>query len=130
MIAMSLFSRLKTWAKALKRDVIALWIAARDPRTPWYAKAVAGGVAAYAMSPIDFIPDFVPIIGLLDDVLIVPLGIALAVKMIPAPLMAEFRVTAVLQSKPVSRAGLASVIVVWATFAGLAGWWIRARFMS
>lgn len=66
----------KQWARSLKQDVIALWIAARDPRTPWHAKALAAAVAAYALSPIDLIPDFIPVLGYLDDLLIVPLGIA------------------------------------------------------
>lgn len=81
----------KQWARAIKRDVVALWIAARDPRVPWYAKATAGAVAAYALSPVDLIPDFIPIIGYLDDLIIVPLGIMAAVRMIPAALMEEFR---------------------------------------
>lgn len=82
---------LKTWARALKRDVKALWIAARDPRVPWHAKAVAGAVTAYAISPIDLIPDFIPILGQLDDLIIVPAGLWLAIRLIPPPLMAEFR---------------------------------------
>ena len=60
----------KVWAKAIKRDVVALWLAARDPRVPWYAKAIAGFVAAYGLSPIDLIPDFIPIVGYLDDIII------------------------------------------------------------
>jgi len=68
-------ARLRAWAKAVKRDVVALWLAARDPRTPWYVKLLAGLVAAYALSPIDLIPDFVPVLGYLDDLVIVPLGI-------------------------------------------------------
>ena len=74
---------LRPWARQLKQNVIALWIAARDPRTPWQVKLVAGFVAAYALSPIDLIPDFIPVLGYLDDLLIVPLGIMLAVRMIP-----------------------------------------------
>jgi uncharacterized membrane protein YkvA (DUF1232 family) len=73
----------KRWARAIERDVVALWIAARDRRTPSTAKIVAGVVAAYALSPIDLIPDFIPVAGYLDDLLIVPLGIALAVRLIP-----------------------------------------------
>jgi uncharacterized membrane protein YkvA (DUF1232 family) len=87
-------SRLRQWARRLKRDVTALYLAAGDPRVPWYAKAVAMVVAAYALSPIDLIPDFVPVLGYLDDLLIVPLGILLAVKLVPPALMAEFRETA------------------------------------
>src|SRR6188768_3565060 len=101
-----MLDRAKHWARAIKRDVIALWLAARDPRVPWYAKAVAAAVAAYALSPIDLIPDFIPILGYLDDLLIVPLGIMAAVSLIPEPVMADLRVTAAEQRKPSSTAGL------------------------
>jgi uncharacterized membrane protein YkvA (DUF1232 family) len=91
--------RAKQWARAIKRDVVALWIAAHDYRVPWYAKAAAGAVAAYALSPIDLIPDFVPVLGYLDDPLIVPLGIMLAIKLVPPDLMAEFRAEAATREK-------------------------------
>ena len=117
----------KLWAKTLKRDVVALWIAARDPRTPWFAKAVAGAVAAYALSPIDLIPDFIPIVGYLDDLLIVPLGIALVVRLIPAPLMAEFREAAARIDRPVSRAGLVFIAAVWIAVTWLVGLWAWSR---
>jgi uncharacterized membrane protein YkvA (DUF1232 family) len=84
----------KGWARGIKRDVVALWIAARDPRTPIVAKVAAGAVAAYALSPIDLIPDFVPVLGHVDDLLIVPLGIMVAVRLLPPPSMAEFRAAA------------------------------------
>jgi len=117
---------IKAWAGRLKRDVAALWLAARDPRTPWAAKAVAGAVAAYALSPIDLIPDFIPVLGLLDDALLVPLGIMLAVRLIPAPLLAEFRAEAErLASRPRSWAGAAAVVFLWATAIALAAWlWV------
>lgn len=86
------------WARAIERDVVALWIAARDRRTPILAKLVAGAVAAYALSPIDLIPDFVPVLGYLDDLVIVPLGILLAVRLVPAALMQEFRERAAARS--------------------------------
>ena len=82
---------LRAKAAAIRRDVHALYLAARDPRVPWYAKAVAVAVAAYAISPIDLIPDFIPVLGQLDDLVIVPLGIVLAVKLVPPALMKEFR---------------------------------------
>jgi uncharacterized membrane protein YkvA (DUF1232 family) len=104
----------KQWARKIRRDVVALWIAARDPRVPWYAKATAGAVAAYALSSVDLIPDFIPIIGYLDDLLIVPVGIMLAVKLVPADLMQEFREEAMRREKPVSKAGLAFMIALWA----------------
>jgi len=75
---MSMLDSAKRWARGITRDTVALWLAARDPRVPWYAKAAAGAVAAYALSPVDLIPDFIPVIGYLDDLLIVPLGIMLA----------------------------------------------------
>jgi uncharacterized membrane protein YkvA (DUF1232 family) len=104
----------KSWARRVKRDVVALFLAARDPRTPLLAKIVAGCVAAYALSPVDLIPDFVPVLGYLDDLLIVPLGILLAVRLIPAELMAEFRAEAARrEGRPASRAGLVAIVLVW-----------------
>nr|WP_105437648.1 YkvA family protein [Neorhizobium sp. T25_13] len=105
---------MKGWAKRLKRDVLALWLAARDRRVPWHAKLVAGAVAAYALSPIDLIPDFIPVLGYLDDLLIVPLGIVLAIRLVPAPLMSEFRGQAERWAdRPTSRSGLAFVLFIW-----------------
>src|SRR5512140_113087 len=75
----------------LKKQVQAVYFASRDPRTPWYAKAVAGLVVAYALSPIDLIPDFIPVLGYLDDLLIIPAGIALAIKLIPKEVMTDAR---------------------------------------
>ena len=83
--------RLRGWARALKRDVLALYIAARDPRTPWLARMVALVVTAYALSPIDLIPDFIPVLGYVDDLILLPFGIYLAVKLIPEPLWHEFQ---------------------------------------
>lgn len=114
--------RLKLWARNLKRDVIALWLAARDPRVPWYAKALSAAVAAYALSPIDLIPDVIPILGYLDDLLIVPLGIWAAVKLIPEPLMADLRAKSLEQRKPTSKAGLAAVLFIWLAAAALTVW--------
>jgi uncharacterized membrane protein YkvA (DUF1232 family) len=107
-------AKLRNWARIAKRDVIALWLAARDPRVPWHAKLVAGAVAAYALSPIDLIPDVVPVIGYLDDLLIVPLGILFAVSLVPRDLMAEFRKEAAHRAvRRSSRAGLAIVAAIW-----------------
>lgn len=108
-----LLERAKQWARLLKRDVLALWIAARDSRTPWYAKLAAGAVAAYALSPIDLIPDFIPILGYLDDLIIVPLGILLVVKLIPEPLMAEYRKLAAGRPRQRSYGGLAAILAIW-----------------
>ena len=112
---MELIGKAKAWAKSLKRDVTALWLAACDPRVPWYAKAVAAAVAAYALSPVDLIPDFIPVLGYLDDLIIVPLGIMLAIRLIPQPVMAELRQQAAERAgRPVSRAGLIFILAVWA----------------
>ncbi len=124
---MAAFSeKIGAWARALKRDVVALWIAARDPRTPPTAKLVAGTVAAYALSPIDLIPDVIPLLGQLDDLLIVPLGIMLALRLIPAPLMQEFREAALSRSRPRSAIAAAAVIGIWIFGAAvLAMIWLR-----
>lgn len=115
----------KQWARGIKRDVVTLWIAARDPRTPVAAKVVAGGVAAYALSPIDLIPDFIPVVGYLDDLLIVPLGIMLAVSMIPEALMQEFRASAAeREGRPSSKAGLVAIVVIWLACFVAIGWYI------
>jgi uncharacterized membrane protein YkvA (DUF1232 family) len=116
-------SGLKRWARALKRDVVALWIAGRDPRVPWHAKAVAGAVAAYALSPIDLIPDFIPVLGYLDDLIIVPLGIALAIRLIPPALMAEFRAEAVRrETRPTSRVAAVAIVALWLSAAAFLIW--------
>ena len=118
-------ARLKTWAARLKRDVVALWIAARDPRTPVAAKIVAGAVAAYALSPIDLIPDFIPVIGYLDDLILVPLGIAWAARLIPAALMADFRAEAVQRAtRPRSLLAALLIALVWVIVAAAVGYWI------
>ena len=112
---------IKLWAKTLKRDIIALWIAARDNRVPVYAKMVAGATAAYALSPIDLIPDFIPVLGYLDDVILVPLGIWFALRLIPLSLMDEFRLAASEQAKrPVSIFAARIVVMLWFSFGLLA----------
>lgn len=107
--------RLKNWARTIKRDVRALYSASRDPRVPWYAKALGIVVVGYALSPIDLIPDFIPVLGLLDDVILVPLGVLLVVRMIPPAVMAEHRALALAaQDRPVSRRAAAVIVVIWA----------------
>jgi uncharacterized membrane protein YkvA (DUF1232 family) len=114
---------LREWARAIKRDVHALYLAARDPRTPWYAKALAVCVAGYALSPIDLIPDFIPLVGYLDDAILVPLGILAVVKMIPPEVMAEHREAAALAvDRPVSRSAAVIIACIWAASVALAGW--------
>ena len=126
---MSLFHRLQHWARDLKRDTLALYLAARDPRVPWYAKVVAACVAAYALSPIDLIPDFIPVIGYLDDIILVPLGIALAIRLIPPALLEEHRVSAAarIAKRPVSRIGALVIITIWVGLAGLFVAWLAVR---
>jgi uncharacterized membrane protein YkvA (DUF1232 family) len=104
---------------------VALWIAARDPRVPWYAKTLCAIIAAYALSPIDLIPDFVPVLGYLDDVIVVPLAIMLAIQLVPAPLMAEFRAEADRRAaRPVSRMAAGVIIALWASAAVLLLVWL------
>lgn len=121
-----MFDRLQAWAKRLKQDLVTLYVAARDPRTPPLAKAIALFVVAYAVSPIDLIPDFIPVIGLLDDIILVPLGIMLAVRLIPKSLWQEFRATAATTTTPRAtvRWGAWIVIGVWALCAVLLVWWL------
>ncbi|KKX34169.1 YkvA family protein [Rhizobium sp. LC145] len=115
----------KAWAKTLKRDIVALWLAARDSRVPWSAKLMAGAVAAYALSPVDLIPDFVPVLGYLDDLVIVPFGIMLAIRLIPPALMEEFRAEAILRTtRPSSRGGLAFILALWAAALIFLGLWL------
>lgn len=125
----SLFERARLWARHIKSDVVALYIAIRDPRTPWHAKAVACAVVAYAVSPIDLIPDFIPVVGYLDDLIIVALGIMLAVRLIPVNLMAEFRLAAIVRGRiPASRIGMAIVIWLWILAALLLARWVTPYF--
>src|SRR4051812_28497190 len=120
-------NRWKQWACAIRRDAHALYLAARDPRVPWYAKAVAIVVAAYALSPIDLIPDFIPVLGYLDDLIIVPLGVALVVRLIPPEVMEEYRIRASeSQGTPVSYAGATAIVLVWIVAVGLGGCLARA----
>jgi uncharacterized membrane protein YkvA (DUF1232 family) len=119
---------IRLWAQRLKRDVVALWIAARDARVPVLAKIVAGATAAYALSPIDLIPDFIPILGYLDDLIIVPAGVWLAIRIIPAPLMTEFRAAADARAnRPVSRIAAVVIVAIWAALAALAWRYFRSR---
>ena len=121
-------ARLQLWARRILRDVHALWLAARDPRTPWYAKWLALAVAAYAVSPIDLIPDFIPILGYLDDLLLVPLGVWLVVRMIPKDVLAEHRAAAdAAPVRPQSRAAAVIVVAIWVLCVLLAAWWLFGR---
>jgi uncharacterized membrane protein YkvA (DUF1232 family) len=109
-----LLDQLRDRARLLKRDTLALYLAARDPRTPWYAKLVAAAVVAYALSPLDLIPDFIPVLGYLDDLIVVPLGIAVVLRLVLAEVLADCRARAEVRTHgPVSRVGAIIVIAIW-----------------
>lgn len=110
-----MFEKLKARASALKHETVAVYLAAQDPRTPWYARAIAFITIAYAFSPIDLIPDFIPILGYLDDLLIVPAGIAWAIRLIPAEVLEEARETVATQrvERSVGYIGAGIIIIVW-----------------
>jgi len=107
--------RLRSRARALRNETFAVYIAAKDPRTPWYAKAIAICTAAYVFSPIDLIPDFVPVLGYLDDLIIVPAGIALAIRLIPADVMEDARskVTGTSLERGTGYVGAVVILLVW-----------------
>lgn len=110
-----MLAKLRTRARALKNEAFAVYLAAKDPRTPWYAKTVAFITIVYAFSPIDLIPDFIPVLGYLDDLLIVPAGIALAIRLIPAEVLEEARETAATKSmeRSVGYIGAGVIIIIW-----------------
>jgi uncharacterized membrane protein YkvA (DUF1232 family) len=119
------FEQTKSWARILKRDCLALYLAARDPRVPWYAKAVAALIAAYALSPIDLIPDFIPVIGYLDDLILLPLAIAGVMHLIHPAVMAEHRATAAqMGQRPTSKLGAAFIAAIWVLAFVLVIWWL------
>jgi uncharacterized membrane protein YkvA (DUF1232 family) len=120
------FARLKARAATLRREVLTLWFCARHPRTPLAAKLLAALVAAYALSPIDLIPDFIPVLGYLDDLILVPAGVCLALRLVPADVIAEARARAeAAAARPPSYAGAAAVVLVWLVLAGWAWTVIR-----
>jgi uncharacterized membrane protein YkvA (DUF1232 family) len=116
-------------ARRLKRDLYALYLACRDPRTPWFAKALAAVIVAYAFSPVDLIPDFIPVLGYLDDLVLLPLGVLIVRRLIPGAVMSDCRgraEEAFRQPRPVSRVGAVIIVGIWLTLAVagivLAGW--------
>ena len=128
-IHMSITCDLRTWARRIKRDGVTLWFAGKNPRTPWYAKALGVFVVAYALSPIDLIPDFIPVLGYLDDVLLLPGLIWVAIKLLPADVLAECRTQAdewmaSKAAKPTSKVGAVVVVLLWlAACLGAWYWW-------
>lgn len=129
---MTILERLRSWASRVKRDGVTLWFASKHPATPWYAKALGVLVVAYALSPIDLIPDFIPVLGYVDDVLLLPVLIWLTVRTLPAHVLDECRSQAddwlsEKKKKPTSRAGAAFIVLLWLALglAVLYAWWPR-----
>lgn len=119
-----MLARLRSWARAIRRDALLLWLTARDPRVPLAAKLLAGAIAAYAFSPLDLIPDAIPLLGLLDEAVLLPLLVLLALRLIPPALREELRARAAEQAeRPVSRAGAAVVVALWGAATALGVWW-------
>ena len=119
---MGLWATWKDRAQALKRETYALYLACRDPRTPWYGRALAACVVGYAFSPIDLIPDFIPVLGYLDDLILIPLGIALVLKVIPSEVMAECRekaAVAMASGKPTNWIAAGIIVAIWFSLAAL-----------
>ena len=115
-----MWSELKNWARTIKRDTLATYFAVRDKRTPWFAKAVGFVVVAYALAPIDLIPDFIPVLGYLDDVILVPAGLWLAIRLVPRVVMEECRKRAEAASaRPQSKLAGAVIVLIWLVVAAL-----------
>ena len=126
-----MFEDLKQRAQQLQAETYALYYAARDPRTPWVAKLLVAGIVAYALSPIDLIPDFIPVIGYLDDLILLPLGILWAIKLIPPMVLAECRARAqanLAQRKPVSWAAATMIIGIWIGLSAFFLLWLYRTF--
>lgn len=121
----SFADRWRQRARRLKAETLALYLAYRDPRTPWFSRLWAALVIGYAFSPIDLIPDFIPILGYVDDLLLLPLGVALALRLIPAEVMADARQGAeTLSQHPVSRIAAVAIVLTWVLLAALALHWL------
>ena len=126
-VDISMWNRLKTWARRMKRDTLALYLARRDPRVPWHAKAMAMVTAAYALSPIDLIPDFIPVLGYLDELIILPLFIYVTNRLIPPDIMVELRAQAdqhLSEIRPRSMTGAVVVILIWLSIVALVVYWL------
>lgn len=128
---MPILIELKQRARQLKAETLALYFAARHPSTPWYAKVLVAVIVAYALSPIDLIPDFIPILGYLDDLILIPMGIYLAIKIIPATVLQQCRAQAqqkMAEGKPVNYIAGAIIILIWITIAAAVLFWIYNAF--
>jgi uncharacterized membrane protein YkvA (DUF1232 family) len=120
------FSSLRQRARQLKMELIALALAARHPATPWYARLVVAGCVAYALTPVDFIPDAIPVVGLIDDLVFIPLAVALAVRFIPAPVLADCRARSreiEARAPRLSRASWLVIVAAWASAVVLIALW-------
>lgn len=118
-------SSLQKWAKALKRQTLVVYFAARDPRTAWPIRVLGLLVAAYALSPIDLIPDFIPVLGYLDDLILVPLGVLLILRLLPPEVVRSAQEQALAAAeRPVSRAMAVAIVAIWGAVAGVLGLWV------
>ncbi|HEX2545307.1 MAG TPA: YkvA family protein [Ramlibacter sp.] len=129
---MSFLEAARAWARRLKRDGVALWFARKHPGTPWYAKALAMFTVGYALSPIDLIPDFIPVLGYLDDVILLPALIWLTLRVLPPRVLQECRAQAEDwlaqgQGKPRSTTGAVIIVLLWIACAAALAWWLLAR---
>ena len=130
--SVSIAGRLKSWAKRIKRDGLTLWFAGKHAGTPWYAKALGLFVVAYALSPIDLIPDFIPVLGYLDDVLLLPGLIWLTIRLLPPDVLAACRAQAdewmqTQGTRPTSRAGAVLIVLLWLAMGAAAWWWLQPK---
>jgi uncharacterized membrane protein YkvA (DUF1232 family) len=128
----ALWKRWNTRARHLKRELYTLGLACRDPRVPWYARLFLTGLLAYAFSPLDLIPDFIPVLGYLDDLILLPLGVLLAMRMIPTSVIEENRLRAeelLNQRQPVSWRAAIVVLLIWLLFGGLIILWLCEQLL-
>ena len=124
----TMIDRLKAWARRLQRDIVVLAVAIRDPRTPWYAKLLGVAVIAYALSPIDLIPDFIPVLGYLDDLLLLPLALWLLAHLIPAHILSQHRSALEAGARlPPNRTAAVIVVAIWIFTAVILGRWLWQR---
>jgi uncharacterized membrane protein YkvA (DUF1232 family) len=125
-----MLARLKRWSRNVRRDAYAVGLLARDPRVPWYTKTLAIVVAGYALSPLDVIPDFIPVVGFIDDVILVPLGILAVIKLVPAEILNEHRALAERAiDLPKNRAGAIVLLGFWTAAVGISAW-LAWRFLG
>ena len=127
-----MYQKIKQWTKTIKKDVLVVWLVAKDQRTPVWIKILALMIAAYALSPIDLIPDFIPVLGYLDDLIIVPLGLLLVIKLTPQEIIDDCRIrTSLLAERPVNRWAAGVIILIWLLFLGyLALYFINIQKLS